>query len=104
MARKSEIRQQAKAALDALLAAADAPDEETGGRRLGDALERLSEAAGVLPKGKSLREVAKGGGQSGEVSLSEALAYATGQGRDNPALTDASLLGRLGIDRDELGG
>jgi hypothetical protein len=107
MARKSEIRLQAKAALDSLLAATKEPDEARASGHLRVALERLSEAAGVLPEGRSLQEVAADGEppESGESSLREVLAYATGERRDNPLLDgDADLLARMGIDRDYLGG
>lgn len=58
MARKSEIRAKAAAGLDALLKAASASDDAQGAAHLQEALEHITEAAGVLPEGKSLREVA----------------------------------------------
>jgi hypothetical protein len=58
VARKSEIRLEAAAALEALLGASKAPDDAQAQRLLRECFEHLAQASGILPAGRSLREVA----------------------------------------------
>ncbi len=107
MSRKAVIREQCLAALVLLRKAAANDDERLAERQVAEGLAKLQEAAGILPKGKRLSEVAasrEAGGDApeGEQSLTEAMAFATGESRVNP-LRSGDLLDRMGIDRDELG-
>lgn len=107
MARKSEIRQQAKAALDALVAAANSTNEQEGNRQLGVAITRLSEAAGVTAKSPRPSKATREGEGAGEPTR---LLERMGIGADGfdlveserLALLSGGLLERMGLDRDEL--
>jgi len=106
MAKKSEIRTQARAGLDALMKVGNAADEKTAARHLREALEHITQAA----HGLSLREVAtrrgkksKGDGQGEETCLREATAFATGRSGTNPLFEGRGLLERVaGADAREL--
>lgn len=97
MAKKSQIREQARAGLDALMKVGQAADEKAAAKHLQEALEHITQAA----HGVSLREVAAGRGKkpkdagAGEdTRLREAMAYATGESNVNP-LRGAGLMERV---------
>lgn len=107
MAKKSQIRESARAGLDALMKVGQAPDEKTAARHLQEALEHITQAA----HGVSLREHALGRGKKPKGSaagedarLREAVAYATGDSLVNPLRGSGLLEQVLGPDaRDDLG-
>jgi hypothetical protein len=100
--KKSEIREQARAGLDALLKVASATDDQLAGVYLQEALEHIAQAG----HGVSLREVAArrgsspaSAGHAEDQRLREAIAFATGQTNANPLTGGGDLLERLGLER-----